>query len=84
MYFAGLLAQCPGSPKISPFPNLPDMSPKKVSATHIEYVFPLGSSKVFIILLYSLSCLFSHSVLLVSASQSTDSAGKRSSMQGTK
>ncbi|KAM3685776.1 hypothetical protein ACJW31_11G144100 [Castanea mollissima] len=39
-------AQCPGSPKISPFPSLPDMSPKKVSATHNVYVSPLRSSKM--------------------------------------
>ncbi|GMY22800.1 retinoblastoma-related protein isoform X2 [Fagus crenata] len=38
-------AQCPGSPKISPFPSLPDMSPKKVSAAHNVYVSPLRSSK---------------------------------------
>ncbi|KAF7836195.1 Retinoblastoma-related protein 1 [Senna tora] len=42
----GNLAQCPGSPKISPFPSLPDMSPKKVSATHNVYVSPLRSSKM--------------------------------------
>ncbi|KAE9592790.1 hypothetical protein Lal_00029063 [Lupinus albus] len=40
------LAQCPGSPKISPFPSLPDMSPKKVSSTHNVYVSPLRSSKM--------------------------------------
>ncbi|MED6145195.1 Retinoblastoma- protein 1 [Stylosanthes scabra] len=39
-------AQCPGSPKISPFPSLPDMSPKKVSATRNVYVSPLRSSKM--------------------------------------
>ncbi|XP_059455466.1 retinoblastoma-related protein [Corylus avellana] len=39
-------AQCPGSPKISPFPSLPDMSPKKVSAAHNVYVSPLRSSKM--------------------------------------
>ncbi|KAA8539039.1 hypothetical protein F0562_025731 [Nyssa sinensis] len=38
--------QCPGSPKISPFPSLPDMSPKKVSAVHNVYVSPLRSSKM--------------------------------------
>ncbi|XP_059633401.1 retinoblastoma-related protein-like [Cornus florida] len=37
--------QCPGSPRISPFPALPDMSPKKVSAAHNVYVSPLRSSK---------------------------------------
>lgn len=35
----------PGSPGPSPFPSLPDMSPKKVSATHNVYVSPLRSSK---------------------------------------
>ncbi|KAB1209692.1 Retinoblastoma-related protein [Morella rubra] len=39
-------AQCPGSPKISSFPSLPDMSPKKVSAAHNVYVSPLRSSKM--------------------------------------
>ncbi|BFG20521.1 hypothetical protein CerSpe_067950 [Prunus speciosa] len=39
-------AQCPGSPKVSPFPTLPDMSPKKVSAAHNVYVSPLRSSKM--------------------------------------
>ncbi|KAL6963725.1 Retinoblastoma-related protein 1 [Sarracenia purpurea var. burkii] len=38
--------QCPGSPKKFPFPNLPDMSPKKVSAVHNVYVSPLRSSKM--------------------------------------
>ncbi|KAK8301440.1 hypothetical protein V6Z11_D04G019700 [Gossypium hirsutum] len=37
---------CPGSPKVSPFPSLPDMSPKKVSATHNVYVSPLRTSKM--------------------------------------
>jgi len=50
LLFPGHLAQCPGSPKISPFPTLPDMSPKKVSATHNVYVSPLRSSKVLIYL----------------------------------
>ncbi|KAL0421649.1 UNVERIFIED_CONTAM: Retinoblastoma-related protein [Sesamum latifolium] len=36
---------CPASPKPSPFPSLPDMSPKKVSAAHNVYVSPLRSSK---------------------------------------
>ncbi|XP_020088417.1 retinoblastoma-related protein [Ananas comosus] len=36
--------QIPGSPRIPPFPNLPDMSPKKVSAAHNVYVSPLRSS----------------------------------------
>jgi len=48
LHFTGHLAQCPGSPKISSFPTLPDMSPKKVSATHNVYVSPLRSSKVLI------------------------------------
>nr|GMD72812.1 retinoblastoma-related protein 1 isoform X1 [Ipomoea batatas] len=38
--------QCPMSPKTSPFPSLPDMSPKKVSATRNVYVSPLRSSKM--------------------------------------
>ncbi|KAJ4720414.1 Retinoblastoma-related protein [Melia azedarach] len=38
--------QCPGSPKVSLFPALPDMSPKKVSATHNVYVSPLRTSKM--------------------------------------
>ncbi|GFP83054.1 retinoblastoma-related protein [Phtheirospermum japonicum] len=37
---------CPASPKTSPFPSLPDMSPKKVSAAHNVYVSPLRSSKM--------------------------------------
>ncbi|KAJ3681300.1 hypothetical protein LUZ60_015789 [Juncus effusus] len=36
----------PGSPRVSKFPNLPDMSPKKVSAAHNVYVSPLRSSKM--------------------------------------
>ncbi|KAL2559974.1 Retinoblastoma-related protein 1 [Forsythia ovata] len=36
----------PASPKTSPFPSLPDMSPKKVSAAHNVYVSPLRSSKM--------------------------------------
>ncbi|KAG1330964.1 Retinoblastoma-related protein [Cocos nucifera] len=39
-------SQIPGSPRLSPFPNLPDMSPKKVSAAHNVYVSPLRSSKM--------------------------------------
>ncbi|CAL5418657.1 unnamed protein product [Camellia sinensis] len=42
----GTDGQCPGSPKMSPFPSLPDMSPKKVSAIHNVYVSPLRSSKM--------------------------------------
>ncbi|CAI0474176.1 unnamed protein product [Linum tenue] len=38
--------QCPASPKVSPFPSLPDMSPKKISAVHNVYVSPLRTSKV--------------------------------------
>ncbi|XP_020261207.1 retinoblastoma-related protein isoform X2 [Asparagus officinalis] len=38
--------QLPGSPRFPPFPNLPDMSPKKVSASHNVYVSPLRSSKM--------------------------------------
>ncbi|PWZ27747.1 hypothetical protein Zm00014a_043021 [Zea mays] len=38
--------QVPGSPKLSPFPNLPDMSPKKVSASHNVYVSPLRQTKI--------------------------------------
>ncbi|KAL5993708.1 Retinoblastoma-related protein 1 [Asimina triloba] len=38
-----------GSPRISPFPSLPDMSPKKVSASHNVYVSPLRSSKLIIL-----------------------------------
>nr|DAD30372.1 TPA_asm: hypothetical protein HUJ06_009223 [Nelumbo nucifera] len=43
--------QCPGSPRLTPFPNLPDMSPKKVSAAHNVYVSPLRSSKVFLFIM---------------------------------
>lgn len=38
--------QCPGSPKTSAFPSLPDMSPKKLSGAHNVYVSPLRSSKM--------------------------------------
>ncbi|XP_031486924.1 retinoblastoma-related protein-like [Nymphaea colorata] len=38
--------QAPGSPRVSLFPSLPDMSPKKVSASHNVYVSPLRSSKM--------------------------------------
>lgn len=38
--------QCPGSPKVSVFPSVPDMSPKKVSAVHNVYVSPLRGSKM--------------------------------------
>ncbi|KAF6175309.1 hypothetical protein GIB67_021814 [Kingdonia uniflora] len=37
---------CPGSPRMSSFPSLPDISPKKVSAAHNVYVSPLQSSKM--------------------------------------
>ncbi|CAN1344804.1 Retinoblastoma-related protein [Linum perenne] len=40
------LGQCPASPKVSTFPTLPDLSPKKVSAVHNVYVSPLRSSKM--------------------------------------
>ncbi|KQJ99190.1 hypothetical protein BRADI_3g41630v3 [Brachypodium distachyon] len=36
----------PESPRLTRFPTLPDMSPKKVSATHNVYVSPLRSSKM--------------------------------------
>ncbi|XP_040383154.1 retinoblastoma-related protein 1 [Oryza brachyantha] len=36
----------PESPRLARFPNLPDMSPKKVSAAHNVYVSPLRSSKM--------------------------------------
>ncbi|KAG6477332.1 hypothetical protein ZIOFF_066585 [Zingiber officinale] len=39
-------SQIPGSPMLSSFPHLPDMSPKKVSAVHNVYVSPLRSSKI--------------------------------------
>ncbi|KAG0500259.1 hypothetical protein HPP92_000331 [Vanilla planifolia] len=35
-----------GSPLLTRFPNLPDISPKKVSAVHNVYVSPLRSSKM--------------------------------------
>ncbi|XP_068657761.1 retinoblastoma-related protein isoform X1 [Aristolochia californica] len=38
--------QCPQSPRLTPFPSLPDMSPKKVSVAHNVYVSPLRSSKM--------------------------------------
>jgi hypothetical protein len=40
------IGQFPESPRLSRFPNLPDMSPKKVSATRNIYVSPLRLSKV--------------------------------------
>ncbi|KAL5724489.1 Retinoblastoma-related protein 1 [Ranunculus cassubicifolius] len=39
-------AQCTNSPKLAPFPTLPDVSPKKVSKAHNIYVSPLKSSKM--------------------------------------
>ncbi|KAK3120382.1 hypothetical protein QOZ80_9AG0686630 [Eleusine coracana subsp. coracana] len=39
-------SQIPGSPKQSPFSNLPDMSPKKVSSSHNVYVSPLQQTKM--------------------------------------
>ncbi|KAL6661040.1 hypothetical protein ACP70R_000424 [Stipagrostis hirtigluma subsp. patula] len=38
--------QFPESPRLARFPNLPDMSPKKVSAAHNVYVSPLRSAKM--------------------------------------
>ena len=46
------LGHCPGSPKVSTFPSLPDMSPKKVSAAHNVYVSPLRSSKVMLLMVH--------------------------------
>nr|GMD68799.1 retinoblastoma-related protein isoform X1 [Ipomoea batatas] len=60
--------QCPMSPKTSPFPSLPDMSPKKVSATRNVYVSPLRSSKVSVFLfleLVNLILLLSPSILTI-------------------
>ncbi|KAK6945425.1 Retinoblastoma-associated protein, B-box [Dillenia turbinata] len=56
-----LLGQCPGSPKVSSFPSLPDISPKKASAIHNVFVSPLRSSKVrdcFFILGFDLFAVF--------------------------
>ncbi|CAN7010636.1 unnamed protein product [Brassica rapa subsp. trilocularis] len=39
-------SHCPGSSKVSVFPSVPDMSPKKVSAVHNVYVSPLRASKI--------------------------------------
>nr|VDC93435.1 unnamed protein product [Brassica oleracea] len=39
-------SHCPGSSKVSVFPSVPDMSPKKVSAVHNVYVSPLRASKM--------------------------------------
>ncbi|KAJ6846103.1 retinoblastoma-related protein-like isoform X2 [Iris pallida] len=38
--------QIPQSPRLRPFPTIPDMSPKKVSASHNVYVSPLRQSKM--------------------------------------
>ncbi|RZC59567.1 hypothetical protein C5167_006865 [Papaver somniferum] len=46
-------SQCPGSPRVSTFPALPDMSPKKVSAAHNVYVSPLRSSKMDALITHS-------------------------------
>lgn len=35
----------PGTPKLSSFPKIPDMSPRKVSAKHNVYVSPLRATK---------------------------------------
>ncbi|XP_015698098.1 retinoblastoma-related protein 2 isoform X2 [Oryza brachyantha] len=43
-------SQLPGSPKPSPFSNLPDMSPKKVSSSHNVYVSPLRQTKMDVLL----------------------------------
>ncbi|CAO2144326.1 unnamed protein product [Urochloa humidicola] len=43
-------SQISGSPKPSPFPNLPDMSPKKVSSSHNVYVSPLRQTKMDLLL----------------------------------
>ncbi|KAF0897063.1 hypothetical protein E2562_032386 [Oryza meyeriana var. granulata] len=43
-------SQIPGSPKPSPFSNLPDMSPKKVSSSHNVYVSPLRQTKMDVLL----------------------------------
>lgn len=48
--------KCPGSPKVTLFPSLPDMSPKKVSAAHNVYVSPLRSSKVYLSFLSLMVC----------------------------
>ncbi|PKU79560.1 Retinoblastoma-related protein [Dendrobium catenatum] len=40
------IGHIPSSPRLSTFPNLPDMSPKKVSASHNVYVSPLRQSKM--------------------------------------
>ncbi|WOL12603.1 retinoblastoma-related protein-like [Canna indica] len=42
----GMSGQVPGSPKLCQFPNLPDMSPKKVSSAHNIYVSPLRQTKM--------------------------------------
>ncbi|KAI4382943.1 hypothetical protein MLD38_008835 [Melastoma candidum] len=39
-------AQCPASPKTPTFPNLPAMSPKKISTSHNVCVSPFRSSKM--------------------------------------
>ncbi|CAA6659647.1 unnamed protein product [Spirodela intermedia] len=41
-----MVCQSPSSPRVSTFPSLPDMSPKKVSGTHNVYVSPLRPSKM--------------------------------------
>ncbi|XP_020581305.1 retinoblastoma-related protein-like isoform X2 [Phalaenopsis equestris] len=40
------IGHIPSSPRLANFPNLPDMSPKKVSASHNVYVSPLRQSKM--------------------------------------
>uniref|UniRef100_A0A0E0MFZ7 Retinoblastoma-associated protein A-box domain-containing protein n=1 Tax=Oryza punctata TaxID=4537 RepID=A0A0E0MFZ7_ORYPU len=52
-------SQIPGSPKPSPFSNLPDMSPKKVSSSHNVYVSPLRQTKevkLTTLRIHSVSC----------------------------
>ncbi|KAJ4898165.1 Retinoblastoma-related protein 1 [Raphanus sativus] len=44
---------CHGSSKVSVFPSVPDMSPKKVSAVHNVYVSPLRGSKMDALILHS-------------------------------
>jgi len=57
------LGQISGSPKPSPFPNLPDMSPKKVSSSHNVYVSPLRQTKVFFFIMYFIALFRLHLVL---------------------
>ncbi|KAF6134022.1 hypothetical protein GIB67_038313 [Kingdonia uniflora] len=45
--------QIPGSPRLNPFPGMPDMSPKKVSAERNIYISPLRSPKMDALTLHS-------------------------------